>query len=210
MPTSTISVFSEPEDFRAAMRANGVVTLVVSDGAEYWARLARISLNRMRLFAGEEQASRVASMFISPGFVRVSLPAEPAASLTWDGIRARRNEITTHSARHRFNEQTDGACRWSTIWLRAADLAKSVRATTGSPFVVPPGERRWQPKPDALRLLVGLHGNSLRATAVRGKLPIEKEAARGLEQQLLHALAECLVDGSPTTGVLPNAGTSPP
>jgi hypothetical protein len=176
------------------MRANGVVTLVVSNGGEFWARLARISLHRVCLFAGEEQTSRVASMFISAGFVRVSLPVEATASLMWDGVHARRNEITTHGARHRFHEQTAGACRWGTIWLRAVDLAKYVRAMTGSPFVVPPGERRWQPRPEALRSLVGLHEHSVRATAARGKLPIEKEAARGLEQQLLHALAECLIN----------------
>jgi hypothetical protein len=194
MPTSTISVFSEPEDFHAAMRANGVVTLVVSKGGEFRARLARIALYRIRLFAGEEQLPRVGSMFIPPGFVRVSLPVEPTASLMWDGVHARRNEITTHSARYRFLEQTGGACRWSTIWLRVVDLAKYARAMTGGPFVVPTGERRWQPTPEALRTLVVLHEHSIRATAARGKLPIEKEAARGLEQQLLYALAECLVE----------------
>jgi hypothetical protein len=189
------------------MRGNGAVTLALSNGGKFWARLARISLYRTRLFAGEEYISRVASIFVSPGFVRVSLPAKPESSLMWDGIRTQRNEIATHGARHRFNEQTDGACRWSTIWLRAEDLAKTARTVTGSPFVVPPGEHRWQPRPDALRFLVGLHESSIRATETRAKLPIEKEAARGLEQQLLHALAECLMEVPPITRAHPPPGT---
>jgi hypothetical protein len=190
-----ISVYGESEDFRAAMRANGVVTLAFADAGEFRARLTRISLHRVLILTGEEHLARVASMVISPGLVRVSLPVEPEASLMWDGIRARRNEIATHGARHRFSERTDGTCRWSAIWLRTDDLARSVRAVTGGPFVVPPGERRWKPRPEALKSLVGLHEHAVRATTNRARLPIEKEAARGLEQQLLHALVECLVEG---------------
>jgi hypothetical protein len=207
MPGSTISVFGEPAAFRTAMRANGVVTLVASGGGVFSARLARISLHRMRLFAGAEQHSRVASVSIRSGWVRVSLPAEPASALIWDGIRTQPNEITTHNERHRFNEQTDGACRWNTIWLRVEDLARAGETMTGCTFVVPPGECHWQPTPESLRLLVSLHGNAIRATAIHGKLPAEREAAHGLEQQLLFALIECLVEKPPIARVPSSPGT---
>jgi hypothetical protein len=199
MPASTLSVFSEPIDFQNAMRGNGVATLVVVGSGKFWARLSWISLHRMRLFAGEERLARVASVEIAPRWLRVSLPPDPEASFEWDGVRARPNEITTHHAGHHFSEQTSGACRWSTIWLKTEDLARSAQATTGNPFVVPPGECRWQPRPETLRSLVSLQGNAFRATTTQAKLPVEKEAARGLEQQLLLALTECLVEKPPMT-----------
>jgi hypothetical protein len=210
MPASSISVFGEPEDFCTAMRANGVGTLIVSGVGKFSARLARISLHRMRLFAGEEHLSRAASVSVASRFVRVSLPAEPATSLIWNGIPTRPNEITTHGARHRFTELTDGPSRWSTIWLKEEELARSAHTMTGCRFVVPPGECRWQPMPEALRLLVSLHGSAIRAIATQAKLPVQKEAARGLEEQMLLALTECLVESPPVTKTHPGPGASAP
>ena len=125
--------------------------------------------------------------------VRVTLPPKPDASLIWDGIAARPAEIVTHSAGHRFHERTDGPSRWSTMFLSEVCLAHAAHSTRGVSFVLPPGERRWRPRPDELRCLVDLHADAIRATVMRPRLPVEKEAAHGLEQQLILALIECLV-----------------
>jgi AraC-like DNA-binding protein len=148
----------------------------------------------MRLLRCEERVSRVAFISIQPNVVRVTLPPKPNASLLWDGIGAQPGEIVTHSAGHRFHERTDGPCRWSSLFLSAHDLARAGRATRGTAFVLPPGEHRWRPAPDVLRAMIDLHEDAINATEVRPRLPVEKEAAHGLEQQLILALIECLVN----------------
>ncbi len=190
---SALTAFFEPEDFEAALLESGDVELMITKNGKFRARLSRISLNQMRLFACEERMSRVALMSVSVHMVRVTLPPRPDASLIWDGIGSRPGEIVTHLARRRFHERLKGTCQWSTIWLPAADLASAGRAIQGRAFVVPSGMRRWRPAPDALRCLINLHESAIRATAIRPKLPVESEAAHGLEQQLLQALIDCLI-----------------
>jgi AraC-like DNA-binding protein len=190
---SALTEFFEPEDFEAALRESGGVELVVTSDGKFRARMSRISLKHMRLFACEERMSRVAFMSVSEHMVRVTLPPRPHASLMWNGIVPRPGEIITHFAGRRFHERAEGPCRWSTMWLPAKDLASAGSATRGGTFVVPPGQRRWRPDADALKCLINLHQNAIRATTTRPKLPVEREAARGLEQQLILALVDCLV-----------------
>jgi hypothetical protein len=198
MPGSALSVFSDPDDFQAALPACDGVQLHVTGVGDFSARLSRISLLQMQLMACEERLSRVALMSVPPDMVRVSLPPLPDGSLIWDGIGARPGEIVTHGPGHQFDERTEGPSRWSTVCLPAANLADAVRTTHGATFSVLPGEVRWRPARAALRSLVGLHGAAIRATATRPKLVTGEEAARGLEQQMMMALAECL--GGSTIG----------
>ena len=190
---SALSVFSEPGDFQVALREGNDADLVISGAGEFWACLSRISLFHMRLYACEERLSRIAFMSVSRNLIEVMLPPQQNASLTWDGIGARPGEFVTHGAGHRFHERTNGPSRWSTIWLPLRDLIKAGRAMRGAAFPVPQGKRRWHPSPEALRCLLDLHGKAIRATTTRPKLPVEREAAHGLEQQLVMALVECLV-----------------
>jgi AraC-like DNA-binding protein len=189
---SAQSVFDEPDDFQTALREDRDVDLVVTTGGEFRARLSKISLCGMHLFAGEEQRPRVVFMSVSPRLIRVTLSPHPAGSMLWDGVAARPVEIVTHSGGLPFHERTDGPCHWSAIWLRTKDLVDVCRATRGATFMLPAGERRWRPSADALRSLVNLHGAAIRATTARPKLPVQTEAARGLQQQMVMALAECL------------------
>jgi len=57
--------------------------------------------------------------------------------------------------------------------------------------------------------LINLHENAIRATATRPKLPVEREAARGLDEQVTLALIECL-SGQPIkpddASAIPHAG----
>jgi AraC-like DNA-binding protein len=200
---SALTAFFEPEDFEAALLESGDVELVTTKGGKFRARLSRISLDHMRLFACEERMSRVALMSVSANMVRVTLPPRPHTSLMWDGIGVRPGEIVTHLACHHFYERVKGTCRWSTMWLPASDLARGGRAMRGKAFAIPSGKRRWRPAPAALKCLIGLHENAIRATTTRPKLSVEGQAAHGLEQQLMQALLDCLtVDNTEPEGAL--------
>ena len=57
---------------------------------------------------------------------------------------------------------------------------------------MPHGVLRWEPAPDALKALIALFRAAIRATGSRLSAPTNPEAARGLGQESLGALAECL------------------
>ncbi len=192
MSRSTLAVFSEANDFRAALKDTGYGGLVVNSDGTFRAQLTRITLDGMELAAGEERQPRVAFIVVPPRSVRVTLPLSGGTSLICSGGPILPSEIVTHSAGYRFHERTNGPCRWNTMSVLTRDLATAGHVMGGSRFALPAGERRWRPGPGALRLLTGLHRNAVHATAGHPSLPVNDQAAHGLEQQLIGALVECL------------------
>ena len=91
--------------------------------------------------------------------------------------------------------RTGGPCGWGAIQVPAEDLVQYGRALSGAGFVVPPAAR-WRPPPIAGRDFRSLYRAAIRMAEARSTALIDTEAAHGLEQQLIHALIECLSAGS--------------
>lgn len=193
MPGSTMSVFGEPSGYEVALRDSGVVGLLVTGRGAFRAQLTRIVLARMSLLAGEETVSRIAFACLPSRLMRISLPGQRGASLFRGEIASRPDEIVSHAPGQRMHERTVGPSRWRTVWLPEKELAEYFRAMTGATFAVPPRARRWRPPPGALRCLTGLYDDAIRANKVRPRLAAVTKVARGLEQQLIEALVECLL-----------------
>jgi AraC-like DNA-binding protein len=195
VPRTFTSVFSEPDDFQAALREEGVVGFSVTGRGQFRARLTQIALHRLRLAAGEEELSRVAFVTVPADMVLVSLPIGGRASPVWGGIETRKGEMMTLGAGERVYARSDGPCGWGAIQVPTEYLAEYGRALSGAGFVVPPAAR-WRPPPIAGRNLRSLYRAAIRMAEARSRTLIDIEAAHGLEQQLIHALVDCLSAGS--------------
>src|SRR5271165_1302063 len=124
MTGSITSVFSEPEDFEAALHEDGVLGMLITDRERFQARLTQIALHRLRLLAAEEQLSRIAFIAVPADAVMVPLPTGPGPSPIWGGIRMRADEIITLGPDLRVHTRIEGPCRWGAIRLPADDLAR--------------------------------------------------------------------------------------
>jgi AraC-like DNA-binding protein len=197
MPSSTTSVFGEPDDYQAALQTDGAVDLIVTARGEFRAQLMQIVLPHMHLVAGVENRARIA--FISPParVVRISLPVRGGGLLFSGGIASRSDEIVTHGPGQRLHERTDGPCHWRSIWLPAQGLNRYGRAMVGATFEVPSPFSRWRPVRSALRQLIRLYDDAIRVNKVQPYVVAGAEAARGLDWELIDALIEC-VRGKPT------------
>jgi AraC-like DNA-binding protein len=196
MPGSVTSVFSEPADFEAALRQEGGLGLLVTGRGEFRARLTQVALHRLRLSAAEEQLPRIVLVAVPADMILVSMPMRDRPAPVWGGIGMRAGEITTVGPSQRTHARTDGPSRWGSIWLPAEDLARYGSVLIGTPFAVPSVTRRWRPPPAIGRDLRQLHGAAIRVAETRPEALLGGEAAHGLEQQLIHALVECLSAGS--------------
>jgi AraC-like DNA-binding protein len=194
MPGSRASVFGEAEDFLAALSADGVVGLLVTGHGPFRARLTQVELDRLRLTAVEEAQSRIAFVTVPAGMVLVSFPIDDGPSPLWGGIEVRTGEMITFGRGQRLHARTLGASRWGAIQVPDQQLARYGRALIGAGFVVPPAAR-WRPPPAAARQLRHLHRAAIRMAEGRAGALTDAQAAHGLEQQLLHALIECLSTG---------------
>jgi AraC-like DNA-binding protein len=204
MPGSVTSVFSEPGDFEAALREEGSLGLLITGRGQFRAQLTQIKLHRLRLSAAEEQLSRIAFVAVPADLILVSLPIGGRPAPIWGGITMRAGEIMTLGPGQRLHARTDGPSRWGSIWLPAQDLVRYGRALTGATFAVPSIARSWRSPAAAGRQLRQLHGSGTRMAGLRPGTLVDAEAAHGLEQQLIHALVECLSgrpadEGTPAT-----------
>ena len=122
MPGSTTSVFSEAEDFAAALRDEGCLGLLVTDAGEFRARLTQLTLHRLRLSAAEERLPRIALVAVPAGTILVALARGRASAPIWGGTRLGTDEIITLAAGQHLHMRTDGPCRWGSIWVPTAEL----------------------------------------------------------------------------------------
>jgi hypothetical protein len=59
MPASMMADFSDPGDLEEALRTAGDVRLIMTGRGDFRTRLAQVELQRLRLWAVDERASRI-------------------------------------------------------------------------------------------------------------------------------------------------------
>jgi AraC-like DNA-binding protein len=195
MPSSSTSVFSEPDEFEAALRAQTGIDLLVTGAGQFRSRLTRVVLHRLHLAAGNETLSRVAFMSTRPDLVLVWWAIGQHGSLFWSGSPLSAGEIMTLGPGGCAHARTEGANRWAAVWIAATDLDNSSQALTGTPFKVAGVASIWQPHPAPLRTLRTLHAAAIKMFESRPDELLAESAVHGLEQQLIDALVTCLFNG---------------
>ena len=196
MPGSVTSAFSESEDFEAALRAEGCRGLLITGRGPFRARLTQITLLALRLSATKEQLSRIAFVSVPADTVLITFPLDGGSSLICGGIASRSGEMGTLSPGEQAHIRTDGPFQGGAIWLPINELVRYCGALTGAPFAMWPAVTRLHPPVQAGRHLRGLHAAATRMASSRPQALVDCEAAHGLEQQLIHAIVECLAGGS--------------
>lgn len=199
MPVSVTSVFTEPDDLAAALTHEGSRRLVVTGQGQFRARLTRVALDSLRLLAGDELLARIAFVGVPDHMVLVALPRGAHPAPIYGGISMQAGEIMTLGPGTCAHIRTDGPSRWSAILAPVRDLARYGRDLTDNAFARPMCIRQWRPPRTASRHLQHLHATAIRAIEFRQGELIGREAAHGLDQQILEDVIECLSNGSVAT-----------
>jgi len=193
MPGSRASVFGEAEDFQAALSVDGVGAVLFTGRGRFRARMTQVALDHLRLAAVEETQSRVAFIAVPRGMVLVSFPTDGGPSPIWGGLEIRASEMISLGPGQRVHARIIGPCHWYALQVAERQLADYGGALNGAPFIVPPAAR-WRPRRAALRQLRHFQRAAIRMAEARSGALTDLQGAHGLEQQLLHALIECLSD----------------
>jgi AraC-like DNA-binding protein len=200
MPGSATSVFSDPDDFEAALRAEGFHGLWITGRGHFRARLTRVALHRLRLSTATEQLSRIAFIAVPADMVMMSFTIGTSTGPVYGGIEMRAGEMITLGPGQHVHTRTDGPCCWRAIWLPLKELAQYSSALTGAPFAVPSCIQCWRPLLTAGKDLRCLHEAATRMAEIHPQPLVDAEAAHGLEQQLIYAVVECMSAGSAGEG----------
>ena len=193
MPASTTSAFSNASELEEALRNVGDVRLIVTGRGEFRARLTHVELQRLRLWAVEERASRIGFLKIPPDALLALFTIGDQSSPIWSGSSLNQGEILTCGPNHRLHVRTEGASCWGAVSLPADEFQAYFNQLTGQ--AMPILAQRWCPAAAACKRFVALHAAAIRAAGMRPQTIVDPEAAHGMEQQLIHSLIGCLSAG---------------
>ena len=202
MAESGTATFANPDDYQAAV-GDATVNLIVTGGGDFDARLTWLHLRRFHVLRGCENLPRIAFISLSPALVFVSFPTSEGPPLTYRGLGLQFGDVVFHSRGERTHQRTNGESQWGIISLLPEQLAACGKALTGSKITPPLAGRVLRPSRSAAVRLLRLHPKACRLAETRHQLIANPEVARALEQELLHALVNCLiaddVSGNPKT-----------
>jgi AraC-like DNA-binding protein len=191
MAESGIATFANPDDYQAGI-GDASVDLIVTGGGDFNARLTWLNLRRLHVLRASENLPRIAFISLSPAQAFVSFPTSAGPTLTYGGLGLQFGDVVFHSRGERMHQRTNGESQWSLISLPPEQLAACSKALTGLKIISPPAGRVLRPSRGAAVRLLRLHSKACRLAETRHKLIANPEVARALEQELLHALVNCL------------------
>ena len=197
MPSSSTSTFSEPDEFEAALRRQTDVDLLVTEQEHFRSRLTQVGLRRLHLTVADETAPRIAFVSMRPDLVMVWWAIGRPGSQIWCGTPSLAGELMRLGPGDRAHARTQGASHWAGLWISATDLDRYSQTLTGVPIRALIGASSWLPGRAALQTLRQLHAAAITIFERRPGQVLDASAVHGLEQQLIHALVDCLSDGVP-------------
>lgn len=190
MPDNGTSTFSNPDDYQAGIEG-ARVNLIITRGADFKARITWLKLHDLQLLRACENLPRIAYISLPPERVFVLFPVSGSASL-WAGRELRIGNIAFHSGGGRAHHRTTGPSQWGLLSLPPDQLEACGKALTGLEITAPPAGRVLRPSRIAAARLVRLHSKACHLSEARPELIARPEVTRAIEQELLHALVNCL------------------
>lgn len=192
MPRCGTAIFSDPGDYQAGIR-EAKFNFTFNHQKDFKARLTWVELRKVRLLRGQENLPRVAHVSLTSDSVFIALPTFHDPLPICDGVEVQPGEIVFHSQGQRLHQRTLGRSNWGYISLAPDHLAACSRALTGLDLIPPSVARILRPpRRDAAHLL-RLHTEACRLAETKSEIIAHQEIARALEQELLHALVNCLM-----------------
>ena len=195
MAQSGTAKFASPDDYQAAIGAASV-KLVVTAGGDFDGRLTWLNLGHLHVLHGRENLPRIGFFSLPQAKAVISFPTKASTALTYGGIGLQFGDVVFNSRGERTHQRTNKDGQWGLLSLPPEQLAECGMALTGLKIISPPELGRvLRPSDKAARRLLRLHSKLCRLAETRPELIANPEVARALEQELLHALVNCLTTG---------------
>jgi hypothetical protein len=182
--------FSNSGTYAAAF-GDARVNLTITGAGDFKARLTRLKWNQFEVYRCWENLPRIAYISLPADCIFISFPMG-RTSLVSDGFTLRNGDMVLHSQGERFYQRSNGACQWGLMSLSPEQLAgcstalirRSIAPTQTNKILCPT-------RADLLRFR-RLFEQACDLAESKGKLIEHPEVARALEQEMLHAIVNCL------------------
>jgi len=194
MPSSSVRIFTEPDEYAAAVR-QGTYKLTVTEPGNFQARLWRIDLPTLWMQRFSEKLARTSHIDGWGGRAVIAFRNKPGPSLMRNGTELSTDRISWLRPGQNYYQHSTGPADYATMSLPLDQLAVIAPAILGRELRVPTEAWSIAPSPDAMARLQRLHAA---ATTLAEDVPqtlAHPQASRGLEQALIEAMITCLGGG---------------
>lgn len=192
MPSSAVLSFSDADEYAASVRGVAV-ELTVTERGRFSGKLARIDLHRLWLQRFSENLPRVVGCTgLLPGRAYFLFCTRPGPRLFDQGREIPESALQRYGKADQYFQRTSGRSDFASMSLPVADIAALGESMAGADLTPPGDAMLVTPPPDALARLLRLHAAAGKLAEDAPEIIANSESARGLEQALIEAMAECL------------------
>jgi AraC-like DNA-binding protein len=194
MPSSTVRHFADPDDYAASIRQTAN-DLTVRGRGHFTGQIIRIDLHNLWMQRFSDSMARIMHIQDRGGRVIISFWTQPGASISWDGLNHGPTEIVRQRIGSSSFQRTTGPT-WGGSMSLPLECLDSISALIAGSDVAPPRDTLVAlASAGALEKLRRLHAAAGHLAETAPEVIANPDAARGLEQSLIEAMAGCLLTG---------------
>ena len=184
-------VFSNADGYAAGF-GEARIDITIAGAGDFEARLTRLKLNHLGVWRCCESLPRIAFISLPSQQTFLSFPVG-RTSLVYNGFALRHGDMVLHGRGERAYQRSKGACQWGLISLSCGQFARCAKALTGRPITSSQVSQIFRPgRAEMLRFQL-LFREACRLAESKRQLIKRPEVARALEQEILHAIINCLI-----------------
>jgi AraC-like DNA-binding protein len=190
MPSSALRTFTDPDHYAASVHG-ARAELTITGRGRFFARLIKIDLCHLSMQRFSENLPRISHSADFAGVATISFRTQAGPSLLRNGLEMLPSDIVRCSNGKNFFRRSAGSASFGSMSLPVAEMA--VVAEVAGRDLTPPKEAlSVTPTPCAMARLQRLHRAAGWLAEDAPAVIVQPEAARGLEQALIEAMADCL------------------
>jgi len=191
MPSSAVLRFTDPDDYAETIR-NSTVELTAVGRGQFEAEIVSIGLHRMWTQRFSEGLARIVHAANVPDRVIINFRTTPGPALMTGGLDMQPNNILRYAEGQSFFQRSAGPTSFAAMSLPVEDVATLAATMRGVDLKAPRDPASLTPPAPALARLQRLHAAAIHLAEHAPEVIVIPEAARGLEQELAHAMVDCI------------------
>jgi AraC-like DNA-binding protein len=202
MCRSATYTFADPVPYGAAIRGTDVEILIAAKG-DFRSKLIQMFFEHLWTHFGCESLPRIIHSGLNTRRTFIAFLADgqqPAAY--YSGLEVSSNALAVSGGGSSRHIRTWGVSRWVGMSLPEDVLTAVSRALVGRELRAKQDTRLVCPSPAHMARLVRLHAAARHLAETAPEIFAQPEASRALEHELVHAMVNCLADGTRPEAIL--------
>jgi AraC-like DNA-binding protein len=202
MAESGTRTFSDADGYAAGF-GDARISLTITGAGNFEGRLTRLRLNQLEVCRCSESLPHITYISLPPDRIFLSFPLGTMSFLVSDGRALRNGDMVLHARGASTHQRSKAACQWGLISLSPEQFESCSKALIGREIAPPLASRILRPARADVSRFQRLFRDACHLAEAKQKLIERPEVARALEQEMLHAIINCLasdeIDDNPTT-----------